>query len=88
VLIGFVAIKVSETRTISGQEGSLARANSSGFVNHVALPIKMGSIVTSVGKSTSILESMLTSTERNGLIAIVARSGFTLSVRLKMVMKS
>ena len=75
-------------RTTIGLEESLARANFSGFANHVVVLTRKTSTVTSANKFMSTMERMLIQMDKSGSNVRSVKNGSTLFVKLNMVTKT
>ena len=69
------------TRTITGLEGSLARANFSGFASLAGAPTRITSSATFASKSTSTMVKTLISMAKSGFSAKSATNGYIPSAR-------
>lgn len=82
-----VGIKDSATMTNVGQEESSLMVSSCGFVSHVLMHIKIINSAIFADRSMSILEITLISMVKNGYNVNNAISGFTVTVKCKMVLQ-
>ena len=85
MLTSFVDIKVTAGKLVFGQEGSLAKANSSGSARYALTLTTKVSIAVSASKFISTLRKAQSLTVKNGSNVNVALNGTTLIARFKMV---